>query len=232
MPNLNYKEDVRHLRYLKNAGFNPLTVIDIGVSNGEFFEECAEVFSDAHYYLFEARKLEETSFDCSEARVPVTTFFDTLLGEFVESGVKFTNMDAGSSVYEENTLLPRKYEIKDVTTVARCLRTTQLDKPIFVKIDTQGSEIDILEGMRLIVDEVEVVQLEVAFLEYNKGAPCVAQIMEYMYQLGFSLYDIATIFRRQTDGAIFHADFLFVRNDSQLRSAKLFWKGEEAYLAK
>lgn len=93
-----YVEDVRHLAGLKYAGFNPKTVIDIGVSNGEFFYGCQQIFTDAEYFLFEARKKNETTIEKTLAAVNVKTHvhFDTLLGDS-EKTVKFYQIDAGAA---------------------------------------------------------------------------------------------------------------------------------------
>tara|TARA_R110000868_G_scaffold106987_2_gene292941 strand:+ start:285 stop:1112 length:828 start_codon:yes stop_codon:yes gene_type:complete len=229
-----YKEDIGHLLRLKNAGFNPEVVFDIGVSNGEFFYSCQQVFTDAKYFLFEARKKSQT--EISETLVNVDVkyklFFDTLLGG-TNREVDFHEIDAGSSIYKEATKFAKTNVKKQMVTLKNLIantpmleKATEKDVPRFLKIDTQGSELQILAGMEEYIEKFEVVQLEVALLEYNLGAPLVADVMQYMDRTGFALYDIGPFYRRETDFAIFHMDFVFVAKRSKLRDKKAFWHME------
>lgn len=232
-----YVEDVRHLAGLKYAGFNPKTVIDIGVSNGEFFYGCQQIFTDAEYFLFEARKKNETTIEKTLAAVNVKTHvhFDTLLGDS-EKTVKFYQIDAGSSVYEEKTSFPRTVIKKKVKTLRSFInKHTKNDwnklGETFVKIDTQGSELDILSGCFFHeVRKFSVIQLETALLEYNKNAPTVLEVFNAMDYYGFQLYNVLGGFRRETDGALFHQDFVFVRKDHPLVTTKKpFWNAEASF---
>ena len=230
-----YIEDTRHLQKLKQNGFNPKLVVDVGTSNGEFYNECRKVFTDAEYLLFEARKIEETTIEATikDVEPKPTLFYDTLLSDW-ETEVVFHKMDAGSSVFEENTRFPKIQEIKKTKRLDSILMKLFQEKPelhnpgAFLKIDTQGSEIDILSGLTQLRPIFEVVQLEVALLEYNKKAPTVAEVHQVMNSYGYQLYDFGPAFCRP-DGAIFHMDWVFVAKRSKLVEKKLFWKAEEDY---
>ncbi len=230
---LDYTENVQHLHKLKRNGFDPKLVVDVGTSNGEFYNECRKVFTNAEYLLFEARKIEETTIaeTIKDIEPKPTLYFDTLLGE-CQKTVPFYSMTAGSSVYSENTNFPRSVEDKEVNRLDKYLvekyfvPDTQFPMPAFLKIDTQGSELDILRGTTLCIDLFEVIQLEVALMEYNIGAPNVGNVHNYMNNKGFVLYDFGPAFCRP-DGAIFHMDWIFVAKRSKLVEKKIFWKAEE-----
>ena len=229
-----YKEDIGHLLRLRAAGFNPEVVFDIGVSNGEFFYACQQVFTDAKYYLFEARKKSQTEIMETLANVDVKykLFFDTLLGD-ANKEVDFHEIDAGSSVFKEVTKFPSNAVKKQMMTLRSLIEKTptlskamEKDVSRFLKIDTQGSELQILLGIGEQINKFEVIQLEVALLEYNLGAPDVAQVVALMNLCGFALYDIGPGYRRDTDLAMFHVDFVFVAKRSKLRDKKQFWNME------
>ena len=229
-----YKEDIGHLLRLRAAGFNPEVVFDIGVSNGEFFYACQQVFTDAKYYLFEARKKSQTEIaeTLSNVDVKYRLFFNTLLGD-TDKEVTFHEIDAGSSIYKEATKFASRPVKKQMVVLADVIdytpelsRAMQKDIPRFLKIDTQGSELRILVGLESHITKFEVIQLEVALLEYNLGAPDVATIIDFMDHSGFTLYDIGPGYRRDTDLAMFHVDFVFVAKRSKLRDKKDFWHME------
>ncbi|CAB4143074.1 Methyltransferase FkbM [uncultured Caudovirales phage] len=231
---MDYIEDTRHLKQLKENGFNPGLVIDVGISNGEFFNECQKIFNKARYLLFEARKIEETKIAeiLPSITVDYKLFFNTLLGKGHEDDVNFYQIDAGSSVYSEKTKFPKNVLKKNVRPMLKFLVEEftedrgDIPFPVFLKIDTQGSELDILQGMGPWLDFVEVVQLEVAFQEYNHGAPGVFQIHEFMNSKGFTLYDLGAAFRKQSDNSIFHMDWVFVAKRSELLNDGYFWTEE------
>jgi hypothetical protein len=60
----------------------------------------------------------------------------------------------------------------------------------FIKIDTQGSEIDILVGGKLLVQSTEYILLEVSITNYNIGAPLIKDVLNYMDSIGFIMVDI------------------------------------------
>jgi FkbM family methyltransferase len=231
-----YTEYTNHLQLLKNNGFSPKLVIDVGVSNGEFFYECQKIFTRAEYMLFEARKEEETTIKeiLSEVAAPYDLYFNTLLGKGWQDDVNFYQLDAGSSVYQENTKFPREVVKKNIRPLASYLiekysEENPLPLPIFLKIDTQGSEIDILKGLSVYLEFVEVIQVEVALQNYNEGAPGVYDVHKFMDENDFKLYDLASAFRRDSDGAIFHMDWVFAAERSQLWQKNYFWKEELKY---
>ena len=234
---LAYTEYTEHLKILKNNGFNPKLVIDIGISNGEFFYECQKIFNSAQYLLFEARKESETEIEkvLPEVTVKYTKYFDTLLGDGWKDNVPFYQIDAGSSIYKENTKFPSQTVYKNVRPLDMYLidkfnENTGIPFPIFMKIDTQGAELDILRGAVTHLPLIEVVQLEVALQEYNIGAPGVFEVHEFMNKFGFKLYDLGSAFRKESNGTLFHMDWIFVAKRSKLwQDRGYFWLGELKY---
>jgi FkbM family methyltransferase len=55
----------------------------------------------------------------------------------------------------------------------------------FVKMDTQGSEKDIITGGQNTIKNAKFVQLEVSLIPWNKGGPLKEEMMEYMNSIGF-----------------------------------------------
>jgi FkbM family methyltransferase len=64
----------------------------------------------------------------------------------------------------------------------------------FMKIDTEGSELEILEGAEDVLDkEAIAVLVEVAFCPYQTGRPLFADIDIFLRSHGFTLYDLETV---------------------------------------
>lgn len=65
------------------------------------------------------------------------------------------------------------------------------DFPDFIKIDTQGSELEILKGAKNILTEcAPIVLAETWCAPIYKGIPLTHQVMEFMYDLGYSVFDL------------------------------------------
>ena len=62
----------------------------------------------------------------------------------------------------------------------------------------------------------EIVQIEVALLNYNEGAPLSAEVTAFMDAAGFAIYDLAG-FIRPTGIDLVQIDILFARKNSALR---------------
>ncbi len=99
-----------------------------------------------------------------------------------------------------------KYETVRVPT--RTLDSLNIydNEPIdFIKIDVQGSELDILNGASQTMNRTEYVSCEVALAQYNQGAPLIGEVVDKMRDYGFCIIDIVEYhsFPQLYDGAYF-----------------------------
>jgi len=58
----------------------------------------------------------------------------------------------------------------------------------FIKMDTQGSERDIILGGKETIKKAKLIQIEAAVLQYNQGAPLEEELVSFMNDLGFKVY--------------------------------------------
>jgi hypothetical protein len=77
-----------------------------------------------------------------------------------------------------------------MTTLDEVVKKKKLKNIDFIKIDTQGSELNILKGGRKTLKNTEFVMLETQNLEYNNGAPFTEDVIITMKDYGFRLFDI------------------------------------------
>src|SRR5688572_10177302 len=63
-------------------------------------------------------------------------------------------------------------------------------KPDFIKLDTQGSELDILRGGEKTLACAVGVEIEVEFLPMYRGQPLFAEVDTFLRDSGFELHDI------------------------------------------
>jgi FkbM family methyltransferase len=93
-------------------------------------------------------------------------------------------------------------------------------QPDVLKIDTQGSELDVLRGAGRLLDNVLAVELEVEFVEQYLGQPVFSEVDIFMRQKGFTLRGIRrTCWRAKAEyvhshgGQLIHGDALYFRTE-------------------
>lgn len=94
--------------------------------------------------------------------------------------------------------------------------TSEYLKPtdvIFLKIDVQGFEKDVLAGAKEIVNNKCVgMQLELSFLPLYQGDMLIHEALEYVYSLGFRMTGFLPGFTDPRNGRMLQADGIFFRS--------------------
>ena len=118
------------------------------------------------------------------------------------------------SFYRENTVY-----YNDENVIMEKVQTTTLDEIFtngetfdFVKIDTQGSELDILKGGLNTIRDTYAILLEVSLFEYNIGGPKKDDVVSFMNELGFNKqFVVSEIFHPFISGQLIQQDILFLK---------------------
>ena len=187
----------------------------MGAQIGDFYRESKEVWPDSQIMMIEATQecepyLKETGgnyliavLSDSKKTIP---FYKTKLAE--------TN--TGNSVYKE---LTSAYSDENLIVEER--NTYTLDELYdgytatfdLIKLDTQGSEIDIMNGGSRLIKNTSVIIVEVSHVEYNEKAPLVDEVREYMESVGF-IYnmEIGQTYSNEFNGLI-QRDLVFVNKE-------------------
>lgn len=201
---------------LKARGFSPDLIVDVGAYEGGWTRMARSVFTHCPVIMIEAQanKIPGLKQVCDD--LGDVTLVSEVLGSQAGEEVTFYEMETGSSLLAENSNVPRR-EIR--------MQTRTLDDVIgdrgnclFVKIDVQGAELDILSGGQAVLSRCEVVQLETALLPYNAGAPLMNEVLSRMEQWGFSPFDFAG-FIRPNGIDLVQTDIIFVRTLSPWRTS-------------
>lgn len=212
---------------LHSNGVSPLTVLDIGAHVGTWTKRAAKIFPEARFHMIEAEAEQKPKLEAVAAslkgRAGITI---ALLGAEARESSTFYSMGTGSSVLEEATTFDRKLVSMPMYTIDTIIEQENLKGPFFVKLDVQGYEIEVMKGGNIALTNSEAVLMEVALLEYNRGAPLINEVFEFMSSFGFVPYDFCSQLRRSSDGALFQTDIIFVPHDSKARQKKKFWKHE------
>lgn len=192
---------------LKNNGYTPKYIFDIGAHKGFWTSECINIYPDSQYLLFEPTHYPELEYYKNISNIKV---FNALLDTEVHTVDWYEINGTGDSIFKElshhyTDCLPLK---KQTNTLENILtENTDISElhNIFIKIDCQGAEIPILKGSGKILEKTDFILMEMPFFgQYNENVPSFMEHIQYMDSIGFIPFDIAEIhyihnFTLQTD---------------------------------
>jgi FkbM family methyltransferase len=90
---------------------------------------------------------------------------------------------------------------------------TKVDKDdrIYLKVDTQGYELPVLEGAPRTLDQVVALQTEVSFAELYKGQALAAEVVNFLERRGFALFGFSNGIRHPVTCKLLQADTYFIK---------------------
>ncbi len=206
------------LRTLRRLGFSPDLVIDVGAHTGTWTRMALPYFPAARFVMIEAQSQHEPALRAVQASAPSrVTFRIGLLGSESKAAVEFRLAGTGSSLYPENTAFPQQPTTLAMTTLDGVLGPDHGSRRIFLKLDVQGAELEVLAGAALALQRTEVILLEASLVEYNLGAPRIAEVISRLRELDFLLFDVWDL--RRIGAVLAQSDLVFVRRGSMLETA-------------
>ena len=166
------------INHVTERGLKLDIVYDVGACTGEFsYNLISSVLPNAQYYLFEAN----ISYLPQLIHPGFNAYIATLSNEGREEVEFWVGLNTGDSYYKETTTI---YDDKDTkilkcTTLDKIITEKNLPIPNFLKIDTQGSELDILSAAKSVLGKTEMILCECPIIEYNKGAPNITEYLNF-----------------------------------------------------
>lgn len=214
------------LMRLRALGFQPRTIADIGAYKGHWTEAALRVHALRHsrVLMLEAQTDRIPDLEAVKQAFPGTVDYRiALLGREAKEAVPFHLLETGSSVYKENTHFEGVVTHIPMTTLADVAAEAGFSGFDLIKMDVQGSEIDILSGSPEMVRKAEVIILEASLVNYNEGAPQFSEVVSFMDSIGFVVFDVLDMLRRGDRRMLYQCDLVFVRKDSPLRPSGMLY---------
>jgi FkbM family methyltransferase len=214
MTSLRFAEEINfsHERYaiIKDKGFYPDRILDIGANVGQWFRFIKTVYPKSEVLSIEANPHNFESIYSVNPNSKIMLLgkeegeADFFITDTPANG-EIPGFNAGCSVHQENS---HGYsENKKITLPVKTLDSLG-ERFDLIKMDTQGSELDIIKGGLETVASCSFLQIELGVLKHNKGAPLAAEVTSYLNEIGFYFYEILAHF--YWGKRLLHYDALFV----------------------
>jgi FkbM family methyltransferase len=212
------------LLHVEAKGLAPDLIFDVGAHRGHWTRLATAVFPNACVVMVEpqAEMEAELSELCRSGR-----------HEWIRAGAGSRLGDAILGIYGDADLVGSSY-VADYLPPGGTWRATSivtLDSlanargiPDVVKVDVQGFELEVLKGAEALFGSTELFIVEVNFFRFYKKVSLVSEVVGFMADRGYEIYDVAEILPRPWDGALGQADMAFARREGILRNTNS-WSG-------
>ena len=224
---LSFINYLKKIKYLLNKNLNQnFILLDIGAANGAngmwniIGDKITTILVEPHKKS--AKNLKEQGFEVIESVLHDKNNVET----------KFYNCrkPTCSSFYKpnfdhlKNFLDKERFEIiSEDTFNSKTLDSeiTKFAQPNFIKIDTEGSELDILKGSQNTLQNVFGLEVECAFYQLREDQPLFEEIRSYLKDYDFVFIDFVSMIKWEKDNFGFSGqpqitDALFLKNEETI----------------
>jgi len=169
---------------LREKGFHPKNILDIGASVCQTADIMRQIWPVANILLFEGNVECEKLYQKLDYQYQIK-LLGKINGTTKFYKTKWSKICSGNSIYKENSQTYNEQNL--IVEELPIYRLDDYVKDVYdlIKIDTQGSELDIIEGGINTFKNAKVVITEVSFNNYNEGGCNKDQILKKMIDLKF-----------------------------------------------
>lgn len=216
-------------------------IFDVGANNGSSAKEFKQWWPGAVIHCFEPQEecygdldiLEKEYIDNSIVVIKYAvgnkpskdaTFYTHNITTG-QSGFNKINLQSQDSIYLNKLKDSKNFnefkEYKPSLNLERSVDIIRLDDymKIFnigfvniLKIDTQGYEPEVLDGLGKRLSDIELVITELMFYDYYERSLSFSDIEKFLHRTGFQLYDISHISKNPMNGRTDWVDVIYINN--------------------
>jgi FkbM family methyltransferase len=217
------------LEDLKHRGLNCNTIVDVGANCAGWSDMAKKIFPSANFCLIEPQIEMKEKLDAFCKQTNNSIYI--LAGAGAKKDVlTLTIWDdlAGSSFLvkpEQELKSSGKQREIEIVTIDELLATSKIKMPDLIKLDIQGFELEALKGAEKTFGDTEVYIMEVSFFSFSEvqDHPVFSDVINFMLQRDYVVYDFGGFSRRPLDGALAQCDICFVKRNGFLRKSNE-WK--------
>jgi FkbM family methyltransferase len=208
---------LEHERVL--ARLDVRTVVDVGANLGQFSLLAVSLYPQAKIFAFEPQAKPAAVFARLFAGIERVTLFPSAIGTRLgRTSIHVSRQHDSSSLLPISGTMSKIFPgteevgIADVSIapLGCFLNSEDIVDPALLKIDVQGSELEVLHGCDELLPRFRYVYAELSFIELYTGQALCHEIIDYLSDRSFRLTGVHNL-REESDGRAVQADFLFCR---------------------
>ncbi len=194
-------------------------VLDVGANQGQYAQEIRSLGFEGQIYSFEPTSYYEHLAKASEGDANWQTYrfgFGTA-SEKLEMYIASNNGQSSSLLKPKNIMAQgfgisfEKSEEVEIKTLKEYLDLNTISN-IYLKIDTQGNEMNVLLGLSDQINHVSVIEFESALISLYEGETGHYEIAQYLIDHGFKVKQLVITHWNQNKETI-SLDSIFVRDE-------------------
>jgi len=203
---------------IDRLGIKPKTFIDIGANRGMLSKTVNYFYPNCNIYSFEPIKdcfndLKKIkiknikSFNCALSnKRGISTFYESKY-DYSSSLLEMTKKHKNSFPYTADS---KSYEV-DVYVLDDYYNQFNLNTPTILKLDVQGSELDVIRGAEKILPKIDYILCEVSFVELYMHQPLFLEVINVFHNKGYRVIDVLSLNRDKNNYELIQMDILFKR---------------------
>ncbi len=198
----------------KLSGFEPKHIIDVGAHMGGWTRELIKYYPHANYTLMEPQSglkqygkelLNQPNINWITAGAGAVD--DKLAFTYVERA------DSRSFIYSADEAKQKGFvqEIVDVYRLDTLISKGNFGVPDIVKIDAEGLDMEVLNGLGEFSGKVEVIFVEVA-LANKIYQNTLEEVVAFMYKNGYKVFDVTDLNRPFNKPVLWLMELVFIKS--------------------
>jgi len=219
----NLESDIKEGKYAWLQDTDIRTVLDIGANVGKFTTMISEILTNVNIYAFEPLA------DCYKELIENTkhldniNYFNFALGEKQAETTIYHNEFSPSSSILKMKELHKNIFPQTINVFNEIVQIKDLDcfndeikwiQKTLMKIDVQGFELNVLKGAISSLNKVDVIIVEISFVELYENQPRFEDIYSFLIKSNFSYYGNFDQLKDPKSGSILQADAIFLKTKS------------------
>lgn len=202
---------------LKELGFVPKHIVDVGANHGTWTREALRHFPNSKFTLLEPQYWMRESLEDLLTTNSKIKFHAVGAGK--KSGTfKFTIVnrdDSCSFRYSEEEAKAKGFQQIEIPVVTLNELLLNTDIPEIIKIDAEGLDLEVLEGADNFFGKTEIFLVEAAVMS-NKLENNLQKVVNFMDQKGYQLFDITDLNRPFKPEVLWLTELVFVLKKGEI----------------
>ncbi len=196
------------------------SVIDVGASDGRWSRMCRNYFPNADYLLIEAQAKHEPGLIEYCRKNDNASFVLCAAGDRdgelnFDSTALFGGL-ASEKPFKDNNIVVKSFRLDTL------IENNNLSSPYFIKLDTHGFEIPILNGAENILKNTNMLLIESYNFKISENSLRFYELCSFLEKKGFLPIDLADLTRRKKDNSFWQVDILFIKKDNSVFSSNTY----------